>query len=164
MGDSVPELAVLKANLRWRRSIYLGITIAGGLLCVPLALYLGTGGELEGAAIAFATLAPGALLIGLALLLPNSRVESSAVVRLLRERPQAIRRIGLKRTESNIAGVDAARYEWIVLETGTKDRVDDRLEVLVKQQELRTVLAEIRACAPDADFDRQVDVQRLKVR
>ncbi|HMR74294.1 MAG TPA: hypothetical protein PKD61_04260, partial [Polyangiaceae bacterium] len=83
MGDSVPELAVLKANLRWRRSIYLGITIAGGLLCVPLALYLGTGGGLEGAPRGVGSPPPGAPPVSPPFLRPDSRRESPAVGRLL---------------------------------------------------------------------------------
>jgi hypothetical protein len=125
---------------------------------------LQTGAEVEGPVIAVAVASGGMLLVGLALLLTNMRVDSARVVRVLGERPGDVVRVGLKRTESNVAGVDAASYEWIVLDVGTADRLDERLEVLVRQRDLRSVLGEIRACAPSAKFDNQVFVQRTELR
>lgn len=162
--EPAADLPVLKANLRWRRAIYAWITAGGAVLCGGLALYLQNGGELEGPAIAFAVVCGGMLLIGAALLVPSLKVDGASVVRVLTERPGDVLRVGLKRTESNIAGVDAASYEWIVVEVGTPDRLDDRFEVLVKQRDLGAVLAEIRTRAPDAEFDRRVNVERTNVR
>ena len=162
--EPASDLRVLKANLRWRRAIYAWITAGGAVLCAGFGLYLESGGEFEGPAIAVAVVCGGLFLGGVALLIPNAKVESAGVVRVLQERPGDVRRVGLKRTESNIAGVDAARSEWIVLEVGTKDRLDARYEVLVKERDLGPVLAEIRDCAPDAKFDKLVRVERMKVR
>ncbi|MBK8999029.1 MAG: hypothetical protein IPM35_25175 [Myxococcales bacterium] len=152
-------LDLLEDNLRRLRAIYVGVTAVGVALSVALAGYVYAGGELEGPVIVFAVLGPGVLLIGLALLLPRLRVTGSKIVRTLLERPERVVRVGLERTESTIAGARAASYEWVVLELGDRTR----LRILVREGDLRGVLAEIRRCAPQATFDERWAVQRTDV-
>jgi hypothetical protein len=152
-------LDLLEDNLRRLRAIYIAVTAVGVVLSLAFVLYLQSGGELEGLAIAFSMIGPAFTVIGLALLVPRLRVESPRIVRTLVEEPERIARIGLKRTESTIAGAQAASYEWVVLELTDRSK----LEILVRQGDLQAVLTEIRRRAPDAELDKTWHVHRTNV-
>lgn len=161
MGDlATTKLPLVEASLRRWRAIYLWITIGGVVLTALLGLYLHGGGQLEGPAIAFSLFAPGVLVIGLVLLIPRLSIQRSPVVRALAEEPHRVRRIGLKRTESTVAGARAAAYSWVVIELEHRAN----MELLVRSADVRAVVEEIRRVAPAARFDPRWSVERLDLR
>ncbi len=160
MGDAKSDFPLIEANLRRWRAIYAWIVAGGALLTGLLGLYLYGGGELEGPAIAFAMFAAGMLLLGIILLVPRLSIRGSDVMLTLEEEPDNVIRVGLKRTESEIAGARAASYSWIVI--ALRNRAD--IEFLVKRDDIPGVVAEIRRVAPDAELDPRWRVQRTEIR
>ena len=161
MGEAVPaELPLIESNLRRWRAIYLWVTAAGAVLTAALGLYLQSGGELKGYVISFAVVGPVLLLIGLVLLVPRLSIRGAPIVRALSEYPERVKVIGLKRTESTVAGAKTAAHSWIVLEIDSRENV----ELLVRSADVQAVVAEIRRVAPNAKYNPRWDVQRMDVR
>ena len=135
------------------RAKHMGRDIAAGLRNL-------VGGELKGYVISFAVVGPVLLLIGLVLLVPRLSIRGAPILRALSEYPERVKVIGLKRTESTVAGAKTAAHSWIVLEIDSRENV----ELLVRSADVQAVVAEIRRVAPNAKYNPRWDVQRMDVR
>lgn len=155
MAHSLPAL---RANAKRLRRIYVGVALAGVAIAAIFALLVASGSKEDGPIIVSAILGFGLLAIGVGLLVVRVRIDARVLQALL-ERPQSVRRVAPKRTESAVHGSTVATYSWLVLELTDGSTMD----VYTSADDFRSVLAEVRRCAPDAEYDDAWSVERTNL-
>ncbi len=160
MTSTTPNLAHTDASERKLQTIYICGFCITVLLGGFMALWLRTGGRLQGPAIAATTFIVGVLVLCVGMS-AYRRVQHRTLRHVLLHEPQRVLRVfPRKKTQTLALGQELVSYSWIVLE------LDDGrlLDLYAPPNRFGLIMREIVHFVPGARYDPEWNVQEYSAR